>query len=583
MSPSTSVSASVSGAFFPAPKEPPPSSPSYVHGASPIPLIGLTVGRLLDDAVARLGDGEALVAVEQGRRLTYRELGERVDAVAAGLLALGLGRGERIAVWSPNRVEWILLQFATAKAGLVLVNVNPACRAPELEFALRRVGCAALVTSARFKTTDYGALLREVVPEIDAAPSGRLRAERLPELRSVIGLDPGLPAGVIPLEEVIAGASPSDVRRVAELEAELDFDDPINIQFTSGTTGEPKPATLTHHGIVNNARLSAARMKFGPEDRLCLPVPMYHCFGMVLGSLACVSSGATLVLPSAGFDPEATLRAIEAERCTAVHGVPTMFFRMRESSEFDRGATTSLRTGIMAGAPCPEELMRRVMREMHLGEITIAYGMTETGPVSFQTSVDDPLERRVETVGRVLPHTEAKVVDEAGRIVPRGCPGELCTRGYLVMDGYWEDPDRTIEAIDRAGWMHTGDLATIDEEGYGRIVGRIKDMIIRGGENVFPREIEDFLYGHPDIEEVEVFGVPDPDLGEEVCAWILPREGRTLDEASIHDFCRDRIAHFKIPRHIRFVEEFPLTATGKVRKFVMRDRMIEELGRAAAG
>lgn len=555
-------------------------SQSYLHGVSDTPLMGLTVGNLLDRAAGKHGEDTALVVPYQDVRWTYAELREQVDRVAAGLVALGLEPGDRVGVWAPNLAEWVVLQFATAKAGLILVNINPAYRLGELEFALNQVGAKALVAVPRFKTSDYIAMLTELAPELASANPGELRAERVPSLRWIILLGEETSAGCIRHADVEAAATQASRARVAELADELQFDDPVNIQFTSGTTGRPKAATLTHHNIVNNAFFTGLQMKLTAADRMCIPVPMYHCFGMVLGTLCCVAHGAAIVFASAGFDAEATMETVERERCTALHGVPTMFIAELDTPGFANRDLGSLRTGIIAGAPCPAELMKRIMGEMHMQQITIAYGMTETGPVSTQTSVDDPVNRRVETVGRVLPHTEIKIVDDKGRVVPRGVPGELKTRGYCVMPKYWNDPERTASAIDEARWIASGDIAVVDDEGYFQIVGRVKDMLIRGGENIFPREIEDFLYTHPAIEQVEVIGVPDPKYGEEVCAWIKLREGRTATAEEIRDFCRGKIAHFKIPRYIRFVEEFPMTITGKVKKFEMRRIMAEELAAA---
>ncbi len=464
-------------------------SRSYVHGGRPNPLLGLTVGGVLDEAARRWPDGEALVVAHQNIRWTWTDLRREARALGAGLVALGLRPGERIGILAPNRAEWVAVQFGTAYAGLILVNINPAYRLAELEYALNKVGCRALITETRFKTSDYTAMLRQLAPEIDMAAPGELAAARLPDLRHVIRLGEGTVGGFANYRDVCGLAADRHYRQLDEVAAGLDFDDPINIQFTSGTTGAPKAATLTHHNIVNNAHLSAGIMNFTERDRLCIPVPMYHCFGMVLGTLLCATHGATMVFPSAGFDPAAVLDAIEAERCTALHGVPTMFIALLDEPGFEDRDLASLRTGIMAGAPCPVELMHRVMTDMHLSEITIGYGMTETGPLSTQTAVDDPVEMRVGTVGRVLPHTEVKIVDADGRILPPGEPGELCTRGYCVMRGYWADPERTAKEIDAAHWIRSGDIATMDDEGYVRIVGRIKDMVIRGGENLYPREI----------------------------------------------------------------------------------------------
>jgi fatty-acyl-CoA synthase len=551
---------------------------SYVHGVSLNPLLGETVGRNFDRLAEQHAEREALIVPHQGVRWTYAELKRRVDRLAAGLVALGLGPGDRVGIWSPNNWQWVVTQFATAKAGLILVNINPAYRLGELDYALKKVGCSALLTAAAFKASNYVEMLGELIPTLATAGDGPLDIEAYPELRWLIRLDDECSPGMLRFSDIEAAASDDHRRRIAELTTELQFDDPINIQFTSGTTGAPKASTLTHHNIVNNAHLVAEDMRLTEADRICIPVPMYHCFGMVLGTLCAVTHGAAMVLPSEGFDAHATLQAIAAERCTVLHGVPTMFIAELEDEKFGAFDLSSLRTGVMAGAPCPVELMKRVMRDMHLDQITIAYGMTETGPVSFETAVDDPIERRVGTVGRVLPHTEVKIVDEAGRIVPRGQTGELLTRGYCVMPGYWNDPEKTADAIDSARWIKSGDLALIDDEGYCQIVGRLKDMIIRGGENIFPREIEEFLFQHPKIADVQVIGVPDPKYGEELCAWIKLHEGETASEDEIRDFCQGQIAHFKIPRYIKFVDDFPLTVTGKVQKFKMREIAAVELG-----
>ena len=543
---------------------------SYVHGASDVPLLGETIGAHFARSAARWPDRTALVVREQGVRWSYAELDAQVDAFAAGLLALGLEPGDRVGIWSPNNAEWVVTQFATAKAGLILVNINPAYRTHELDYALNKVGCRALVTATAFKTSDYLAMLLEL---------GWGPGTRLPLLETVIQIG-GQGPGTIPFAEIAAIGTGATRARLADLAARLQFDDPINIQFTSGTTGAPKGATLTHHNILNNGFFIGKAQRLGPDDRVCIPVPLYHCFGMVLGNLACVTHGSAMVHPGGGFDPLAVLQTVHEERCTALYGVPTMFIAELAHPEFKSFDLTSLRTGIMAGSPCPIEVMRRVVAEMHMGEVTIAYGMTETSPVSFQSSTDDPLERRVSTVGRIQPHLEVKVVDAEGRIVPRGMPGELCTRGYSVMRGYWDEPARTAEAIDPARWMHTGDLATIDAEGFCNIVGRLKDMVIRGGENIYPREVEEFLYGHPDVRDVQCFGVPDPKFGEELCAAIILKEGAEADQAAIRTFCEGKIAHYKIPRHIRFVDSFPTTVTGKVQKFVLRAETAAELGLA---
>jgi fatty-acyl-CoA synthase len=551
---------------------------SYVHGASDRPLLGETIGQFFDAACARWAERPALVVRHQKVRLSYGELREAVDKLAAGLLTLGLAPGDRIGIWSPNNSEWVLTQFATAKAGLILVNINPAYRIAELEYALNKVGCKAIILPERFKTSDYLGMLRELAPELDRAIQGKLEAPRLPTLRSVVLLGEAWHPGTFRFADILAKGGAAEAQHLAELAPELQFDDAINIQFTSGTTGFPKGATLSHHNILNNGFFIGEAMRLTPEDRLCIPVPLYHCFGMVLGNLAALTHGAAMVFPGEGFDPLATLETVQAERCTALHGVPTMFIAQLDHPEFGRFDLASLRTGIMAGSPCPIEVMKRAVAKMNLSEITIAYGMTETSPVSFQSSTDDPLDRRVSTVGRILPHIEVKIVDGNGAIVPPGMSGELLTRGYSVMLGYWGDEERTREAIDRARWMHTGDLATIDAEGYCNIVGRIKDMVIRGGENVYPREIEEFLYRHPKIQDVQVVGVPDERYGEEICAWVKLRPGEHAGEEEIKAFCRGQIAHYKVPRYVKFVDEFPMTVTGKIQKFVMRERSIAELG-----
>jgi fatty-acyl-CoA synthase len=552
--------------------------PSYVHGACATPLIGQTIGAYFDRTAEQYGERDALIVRHRQIRWNWRELQQRVDDFAAGLIALGLERGERVGIWSPNNAEWVVTQFATAKAGLILVNINPAYRVTELEYALNKSGCAALITAARFKTSDYLAMLGELAPELATASPNALSAARLPALHLVVTIGEAEAPGALRFDAVYDLAGTAERDRLAGLAGQLQFDDPINIQFTSGTTGFPKGATLTHHNILNNGFFIGEAMKLGPDDRLCIPVPLYHCFGMVLGNLACLTHGSAMVYPGEGFDPLATLEAAEAERCTALHGVPTMFIAEMDHPDFSKFDLSSLRTGIMAGSPCPIEVMKRAVERMHLAEITIAYGMTETSPVSFQSSTDDPIERRVATVGRVQPHIEVKIVDAAGHIVPRGIPGELLTRGYSVMLGYWDDEERTREAIDPARWMRTGDLATIDDEGYCNIVGRIKDMVIRGGENVYPREIEEFLYRHPKIQDVQVVGVPDRHYGEELCAWVRLHDGETATAEDIRAFCQGQIAHYKIPRYVRFVDAFPMTVTGKVQKFLMREETIAELG-----
>jgi fatty-acyl-CoA synthase len=552
---------------------------SYVHGNSGPPLIGKTIGALLDEVSATDGTREALVVAHQKIRWTYAELKTRSDAFASGLLALGLEPGDRVGIWSPNCAEWTIAQFATAKTGLILVNINPAYRLNELEHVLRIVGCRALITAARFKASDYVAMIRELVAELGSAGNGELHSSRLPELRHVISIA-GKHDGCLSFDWVLERGKQAGNKRLESVSRTIQIDDAVNIQFTSGTTGLPKGATLSHHNLINNAFFVGEATGIEPGSRVCIPVPLYHCFGMVMGNLGCVTHAATMVYPSEAFDPLSTLEAVQAERCDVLYGVPTMFIAQLNHPEFPRFDLSSLRRGIMAGAPCPIEVMKDVASTMHMGEITIAYGMTETSPVSFQSSRDDPLELRVSTVGRIQPHLEVKIVDRHGRVVPRGQTGELCTRGYSVMLGYWNDEARTREAIDSAGWMHTGDLATIDDDGYCRIVGRIKDMVIRGGENIYPREVEEYLYRHPEIQDVQVFGVPDAKYGEELCAWVISKSSATLDAEGIREFCQDRIAHYKIPRHIRIVESFPSTVTGKVQKFAMREAMIEEFARA---
>jgi fatty-acyl-CoA synthase len=551
---------------------------SYVHGASEKPLLGETIGRFFDAACDRWATRPALVARQQNARLSYGELRQAADKLAAGLLTLDLEPGDRIGIWSPNNSEWVLTQFATAKAGLILVNINPSYRVTELEYALNKVGCKALILAERFKTSDYVGMLRELAPELTRAAPGELESARLPALRAVIVLGEQDQPGCFHFSDILDRGGVAEAQRLEGLAPVLQFDEPINIQFTSGTTGFPKGATLSHHNILNNGFFIGEAMRLTPEDRLCIPVPLYHCFGMVLGNLAALTHGACMVFPGEGFDPLVTLETVAEERCTALHGVPTMFIAQLDHPEFSRFDLSSLRTGIMAGSPCPIEVMKRAVDKMHLNEITIAYGMTETSPVSFQSSTDDPLERRVSTVGRIQPHLEVKIVDAQGRVVPPGAPGELLTRGYAVMLGYWDDEARTREAIDAARWMHTGDLATIDAEGYCNIVGRIKDMVIRGGENVYPREIEEFLYRHPKIQDVQVIGVPDDRYGEEICAWVKLRPGVAANEEEIKAFCRDQIAHYKVPRYVKFVDEFPMTVTGKIQKFITRERTISELG-----
>lgn len=552
---------------------------SYVHGAHETPLIGETIGAYLDAIAARYPQQDALIVAHQQVRWTYGEFRQRVHRLAAGLLKLGLQPGERIGIWSQNCAEWVLTQFATAKAGLIMVNINPAYRRSELEYVLDKVSCSALILSPSFKSSDYLAIVQDVVPEIAASRAGQLRSTRLPQLRHVIRLGQDATPGMHNFDQVMDGITEADLAHLDEVSATLQFDDAVNIQFTSGTTGAPKGATLTHHNILNNGFFIGEAMRLTERDRLCIPVPLYHCFGMVLGNLACVTHGAAMVFPGEGFDPKAVLETVQAERCTGLHGVPTMFIAILDHPDFKQYDLSQLRTGIMAGSPCPMEVMTRVIELMHMEEITIAYGMTETSPVSFQTSIEDPREMRVSSIGRVHPHLEVKIIDGEGRIVPRGEKGELLSRGYSVMQGYWGDPEKTAEAIDAARWMHTGDLAVIDANGFCSIVGRSKDMVIRGGENIYPREVEEFLYRHPSVLDVQCVGVPDAKYGEELCACIILRPGTQATTAEdIRAFCDGQIAYYKIPRYVRFVEEFPMTVTGKIQKYLLRKQVATDLG-----
>ncbi len=550
---------------------------SFERGSSDHPLLEATIGRRFEEALATWAEREALVVRHQGVRWTYREFAAKIDAFATGLLALGLQPGDRVGIWSPNNAEWAVTQFATAKAGMVLVTINPAYRIAEVEYALNKVGCKGLVFAGSHKTSDYVAMLRTLAPEIAESEPGQLRAHRLPDLNVVIKIGAPLP-GMMGLDQACALGTKAHHAQLAAIAATLTPDDPINIQFTSGTTGAPKGATLTHRNILNNAYFSGRNMRFSTQDRLCVPVPLYHTFGMVLSNLLCMLFGAAAVYPNEGFDPISVLETVEQERCTALHGVPTMFIAEMEHPQFSKFDLSTLRTGIMAGSPCPIEVMRRVVDVMHLGEITIGYGMTETSPLSCQGSPDDSLERRVTTVGRVHPHVEIKIVNSRGDVIPRGEPGELLVRGYSVMLRYWNDDEKTKDTIDAEGWLHTGDLATLDAEGYCNIVGRLKDMVIRGGENIYPREIEELLYTFPKVEAAQAFGVPDPKFGEQLCVWVKLREGADATVEEIRNFCKERVAHFKVPQYVRFVHDFPMTVTGKARKHEMRSLMSKELG-----
>ncbi|ESX04419.1 AMP-binding protein [Mesorhizobium sp. LSJC268A00] len=551
---------------------------AHVSGDRSVPLLDKTIPQLFSGTVSKYATQDAAVFVGQDKRFTWSELSDTVDTLAAGFLALGLEKGDRVGIWSPNRWEWLVTQFATARIGLILVNINPAYRLTELEYALNKVGCKALVTAASFKTSDYLGMIETLAPELAKATPGKLKAQKLPALKIVIRMGDDNSPGMFNFADVLSMAGRDEHDSLDRISEGLKPGEAINIQFTSGTTGAPKGATLTHTNIVNNGNFVTAATKLTVDDRLCIPVPLYHCFGMSMGTMGCVTKGATMVFPGEGFDAGATLKAVAQERCTGLYGVPTMFVAMLDHADFTSFDLSSLRTGIMAGSPCPIEVMKKVVTLMHMEEVTIAYGMTETSPVSFQSSVDDPLEKRVSTVGRIHPHVEVKAIDAEGATVAVGAPGELCTRGYSVMKGYWDDAEKTREAIDADGWMHTGDLATIDAEGYCNIVGRVKDMVIRGGENVYPREVEEFLYRHPKVKEVQVFGIPDAKYGEELCAWIVLKPNQIATEQEIKNFCAGQIAHYKIPRYIRFRTELPMTVTGKPQKFLMREAMVEELG-----
>jgi fatty-acyl-CoA synthase len=554
---------------------------SEARGPIDRPLLDITIGAALRASAERHGNALALVVRHQGIRWDYARYLAEVDRLAAGLLTLGIRAGDRVGIWAPNCVEWCLTQFATARIGAIMVCINPAYRLYELEYALNKVQCCALVTAERFKTSDYLGMLNTLAPELERAKPGHLDSHRLPHLKTVIRLGEERSPGMFNFE-MVRDVGTTDLARVEEVAAELDAHDAINIQFTSGTTGNPKGATLTHHNILNNGFIAGEALRLTANDRLCIPVPLYHCFGMVLGNLACITHGSAAVFPDEAFDPLGTLQAVAEERCTALHGVPTMFIAELDHPRFAGFDLSCLRTGIMAGAPCPVEVMNRVRGAMHMRDVLIAYGQTETSPVNHITEPDDPIDKRVGSVGRPAAHCEIRIIDAAGATVPVGTPGEVCCRGYAVMQGYWEDEERTRETIDEHGWLHSGDIGVMDAEGYTQITGRIKDMIIRGGENIYPREVEEFLYRHPAIQDVQVFGVPDAKYGEQVCAWIRLRPGQALDAEGVKAFCREQITHFKVPYHIRFVDEFPMTVTGKVQKFRMREQMLEELQRSEA-
>ncbi len=557
-----------------------PFTSSYLSGISNAPLLGITIGDQFDQTVGQHPHNDALIVYHQNIRWTYQQLQQEVDQCARAFMTIGLQKGDRIGIWSPNRYEWLVTQIATAKIGAILVNINPSYRVHELKYALNQSGCKMLVTADQFKQSHYTQMLYELAPELNTCPAGKLKSQELPQLTTVIRLHPDDAPGMYPWNYFIETfAEDTSAQALAVQQAGLAFDEPINIQYTSGTTGYPKGATLSHHNILNNGYFVARTMNFTEQDRLIIPVPLYHCFGMVMGNLGCITHGATMIYPSEGFEPDKVLQAAEQDKATAIYGVPTMFIAELEHPDFAKYDYSSLRTGIMAGSPCPVEVMKQVQSKMNMSEVQIAYGMTETSPVSTQTRIGTPLQKQVSTVGQIHPHLEVKVVDpETGKVVPVNTAGELCTRGYSVMLGYWNDEEKTRQAIDSARWMHTGDLATIDEDGYINIVGRIKDMIIRGGENVYPREIEEFLYTHPDISDVQVIGVPDKKYGEEIMAWVKLKEGKTLSLENIKVFCQGKIAHFKIPRYVKFTDAFPMTVTGKIRKVEMRKVSIQELG-----
>ena len=552
---------------------------SYTSGTSDTPLLGLTIGDMFDETVAKYPSNPALISCQQQIRLTYRDLQTQVNQCAKGLMQLGIQKGHRVGIWSPNRAEWCITQFATAKLGAILVNLNPAYRLHELEYALTQSQCSTIIISPAFKTSNYTEMVYTLAPELKDCQPGMLKAAKLPALTTVIRLGSEQVSGMFNWDELMAMGDNVSDETLSQCQREQEFDDPINIQYTSGTTGFPKGATLSHHNILNNGYFVARLQNLTAADRMCIPVPLYHCFGMVMGNLGCITHGATMVYPSEGFEPLTVLQTVQEEKCTSLYGVPTMFIAELDHPDFAKFDLSSLRTGVMAGSPCPTEVMKKVISLMNMKEVEICYGMTETSPVSTQTRIDSPFDKRVSTVGVIQPHLEVKIVNPAtGQIVPIGETGELCTRGYSVMLGYWNNPEATATAIDRARWMHTGDLATMDAEGYVNIVGRIKDMIIRGGENVYPREIEEFLYTHPKISDVQVIGIPDVRYGEEIMAWVKLKSGETLTVEEVREYCQGQIAHYKVPRYIKFVDAFPMTVTGKIQKFIMRQQSVEELG-----
>ena len=550
---------------------------SYAYGTSSQPLLGMTIGEKFDQACQQYANQDAVVSVHQNVRLSYKQLQAQVNAFACSLLQLGLEKGDRIAIWSPNCVEWTITQFAAFKAGIILVNLNPAYKSSELEYVLNKVSCKALVIASQFKSSNYQEILTKIAPEITQSTSKLVSAKRLPHLKHIIKIDEEAYAGIHRFADLLPEPTPVQLDQLQAIAADLQFDETINIQFTSGTTGNPKGTMLTHNNILNNGYFVGEAIHLTPQDRVCISVPLFHCFGMVMGNLACITHGSAMIYPSAVFNPLDTLKTIQQEKCTAAYGVPTMFIALLEHEQFDEFDLSSLRTGIMAGSPCPREIMQRVIERMHMSEITICYGMTETAPVSAQSSTSDSMERRVGTVGRVHPHLEIKIVDENGKVVPRGKLGELCVRGYSVMLGYWEDNDKTGEVIDVAKWMHTGDIAEMDDEGFVKIKGRIKDVVIRGGENLFPKEIEDFLYTHPDVSDVQVIGLPDARYGEELCACIILHDHHQANEEEIRKYCAEHISHNKVPRYVRFFTEFPMTASGKAQKFKLQEFMRQEL------